>query len=267
MRPKRHRCREVDDMSKIIFLGTACGRPTAQRFNSSTAIEHKGEIVLIDAGAPCTALLKKQGLSPGDITNIFITHLHSDHVYGLPMLLREIVKSRNNGESKMDAELGIDLFIPDEANPGIMTAVDILSGGNRSGSLKEYVRLHSLLDKAPVKRENFTVTPHYNRNDGFESYAFFTETAERRILFTGDLPGNFDVIAPLLKDLDILVAEAAHLDFPAYSMLNNKSINKIIISHIRWIYHTKEHELIQQLEKQMPDMDIVLAYDGMEVEL
>lgn len=50
--------------------------------------------LLVDAGISCrriTAGLQTLGLVPGDLTAIFITHTHSDHICGLQTLLKRTV--------------------------------------------------------------------------------------------------------------------------------------------------------------------------------
>ena len=50
-----------------------------------------GRAILIDAGTNCkyiTTSLAKLGLKPGDLTDILITHTHTDHISALPVLTK-----------------------------------------------------------------------------------------------------------------------------------------------------------------------------------
>ncbi|MFN2351722.1 MAG: MBL fold metallo-hydrolase [Kiritimatiellia bacterium] len=252
---------------KFHFLGTACGRPTAQRFNSSTAIEHDGRLIMIDCGEPCTALLKRQGLSPGDVTDILITHMHADHVTGLPMLLREITKCRRNGESSRPATEATRLYVPAHVNPGIMDAVQLLCGTDRGAGMAKGVQIESLRDGAEYDLDGLRVSSIANRHDGLESYAFFIRVAGLRIFHSGDLPGSFNPIAPFLQDLDLLITEAAHLPTTAYQALNGKNIKQVVISHIRWKHHGQEDQLVASLAEQLAGTNFSLAEDGMTLTL
>lgn len=72
---------------KLIFLGTSAGVPTESRSLPSLALMWNGEIILFDVGEGTQHRMIKAQLSPVKITKIFISHMHGDHVLGLPGLV------------------------------------------------------------------------------------------------------------------------------------------------------------------------------------
>lgn len=73
---------------KIVFLGTSAAVPTKERFLSSLSLQRgSGEILLFDCGEGTQFRLMKFGVNYQKISKIFISHLHSDHIYGLFGLL------------------------------------------------------------------------------------------------------------------------------------------------------------------------------------
>lgn len=73
---------------KVVLLGTA-GGPTfdAQRLGIGTLVIAGPEVLLFDAGRSISTGMVRAAVSPADVTNVFLTHLHSDHVASLPELL------------------------------------------------------------------------------------------------------------------------------------------------------------------------------------
>jgi ribonuclease Z len=76
-----------DSSMRVILLGTA-GGPTfnAQRLGISTLVEAGSERLLFDAGRGVTTGMARMAINPADLTKVFLTHLHSDHVISLPEL-------------------------------------------------------------------------------------------------------------------------------------------------------------------------------------
>jgi ribonuclease Z len=73
---------------RVTLLGTASG-PTfdAERLGIGTLVDAGPERLLFDAGRGVTTGMMRAGINPADVTKVFLTHLHSDHVISLPELL------------------------------------------------------------------------------------------------------------------------------------------------------------------------------------
>lgn len=74
---------------QLVFLGTSSGAPTRARNVTSMALRlpESREVWLFDCGEATQHQLLRSQLSPSQIRRIFITHLHGDHVFGLPGLI------------------------------------------------------------------------------------------------------------------------------------------------------------------------------------
>ena len=73
---------------QVIFLGTGGSIPTPQRGLSAIAIKRKAELILFDCGEGTQRQMIQAGVGFHRKTKIFITHMHGDHVLGLPGLLQ-----------------------------------------------------------------------------------------------------------------------------------------------------------------------------------
>lgn len=71
---------------RLTFLGTAGAVPTTERNVSGLHVNRDGDQLLFDAGEGTQRQLMRYGAGFA-ISDVFVTHLHGDHVYGLPGLL------------------------------------------------------------------------------------------------------------------------------------------------------------------------------------
>jgi ribonuclease Z len=73
---------------KITLIGTGGGPiVNPRRFGISTLVAADNQRLLFDCGRGATLRLAEAGETLGDINKVFLTHLHSDHIVGLPDLL------------------------------------------------------------------------------------------------------------------------------------------------------------------------------------
>jgi ribonuclease Z len=77
---------------ELTFLGTSSAMPTRQRNLPAIALRlpERRELWLFDCGEATQHRLLVSPLRPPQISRIFVTHLHGDHVYGLPGLLTSL---------------------------------------------------------------------------------------------------------------------------------------------------------------------------------
>ena len=74
------------DTMRVTLLGTGTPFPNAERFGSAILVEVAGKKLLFDCGRGVVIRLAQAQISPKDIDGLFLTHLHSDHVVGIPDL-------------------------------------------------------------------------------------------------------------------------------------------------------------------------------------
>ena len=71
----------------MTILGSSSALPTSQRYPSAHVLNAHEHFFLIDCGEGTQMQLRKYRIKYGRIHNIFISHLHGDHVFGLYGLL------------------------------------------------------------------------------------------------------------------------------------------------------------------------------------
>jgi len=94
-------------MIEIIFLGTGAAAPINDRNLSGTAVIRQGEIFLFDCGEGTQMQFRNAGLRPGKLRYILITHLHGDHLFGLPGLLTSLHMAGCHQQIELFGPVGI----------------------------------------------------------------------------------------------------------------------------------------------------------------
>ncbi|ORX45755.1 Metallo-hydrolase/oxidoreductase [Piromyces finnis] len=79
----------------ITFLGTSSAQPSTTRNHSSLGVRVNGTVWLFDAGEGTQRQLMYSTLKLGKVNKVFITHLHGDHIYGLPGLVCTLTAALN----------------------------------------------------------------------------------------------------------------------------------------------------------------------------
>ena len=250
----------------ITTLGTSHGDPTYCRFNSSTLFEIGGYFYLADVGAPANALMIRADKDPRKIKAIFVTHMHEDHVGGLPNMLKALIKYKIPGQFT-------DVFLPDRnAGPGLLAWI-------KSMYLElpaEVIGLHTT-DAGPetfyddgIVKVTRIPTRHIHHLPYLASFSYMFEAEGKKIMYSGDLRNDFSDF-PLIgredEDFDICFCEATHYEPEvALPVLERCKIKKLVLNHIHNPWHgTGEQVLLDKYASlQYP---VVVAHDGDSFEL
>ena len=74
-------------MTQLIFLGAGAITPAHPGNHTAMLISHGPHRILLDAGPAVMMQLDRVGVSPGQITHIYFSHQHGDHILGSPIFL------------------------------------------------------------------------------------------------------------------------------------------------------------------------------------
>ncbi|MDN6195958.1 MAG: ribonuclease Z [Atopostipes suicloacalis] len=182
---------------ELLFLGTGSGVPSKQRNVSSLALKLLDEINsiwLFDCGEATQHQILKTTLKPRKINKIFITHMHGDHIFGLPGFLSS--RSFQGGKDQLT------IYGP----KGIKAYV--LSSLKYSRSHVKYPLKFVEFEKTGLLFEEKSFKVYVEKlKHGVPSYGFRIEEADHE--------GSLD--AKKLKELDIPSG-------PVYGQIKNKEI-------------------------------------------
>jgi len=96
---------------RVIFLGTAGSIPTPQRGLPAIAIQRKNELLLFDCGEGAQRQMIQAGLGFHRKTKVFVTHMHGDHMLGLPGLFQTMSLLDREKKLEVYGPVGIIAFV------------------------------------------------------------------------------------------------------------------------------------------------------------
>lgn len=83
---------------RLHTLGCGSAKPSLLHLPSCSVINHSENLYMIDCGEGSQLAFMKQHLSFSRLRHIFLTHLHGDHVLGLPGLIGTMALQQTGGE-------------------------------------------------------------------------------------------------------------------------------------------------------------------------
>ncbi|MDD6723159.1 MAG: ribonuclease Z [Bacteroidales bacterium] len=86
---------------KLYILGCGSAKPSTRHLPSCQAIEYRGKLMLVDCGEGAQLSLCRQHLNFARLTDVFISHLHGDHLLGLPGLLSTLSLHSKGGKVRV----------------------------------------------------------------------------------------------------------------------------------------------------------------------
>jgi len=97
---------------EIHFLGTGSAFPSPKRCSSCTAVRlDSGSVWLFDCGEGGQIQIQKSKIRPAKISAVFITHLHGDHIFGLPGMMCTISQAVEGQHLDVYGPMGLKNFL------------------------------------------------------------------------------------------------------------------------------------------------------------
>ena len=250
---------------KITVLGSSHGNPTQEAFQTSVLLEEKGKFYLLDAGDGAATLLIRQKVDPSALSALFITHFHLDHTASLPLLLHLGQKHRS-----LYPQILPEIFLPEYGKKELLQGICELN----------HVAMPLKVRFRDMRKEFFedgSLSVHFiptchiapDPESGSCSFAVWVQTEGSRVLFTGDLKGDFsDFPMEAASRSDVLFCELTHFDpEKALETFRILPLKKLIFYHLHDPYQTPEgRKKILQLCQNFP-FEVITGFDSLTLTL
>jgi ribonuclease Z len=226
---------QPDDTLRVTLLGTGNPRPSMERFGPAILVEAGPRAVLIDAGRGSTQRLFAVGARESlvGVEAVFLTHLHSDHVVGLPDLwLTSWVFGRNRplevvgppGTAEMAGHL-------EQAYRFDTTVRQRDEGFSTDGAR---LTARNVEPGVAWERDGFRVTAFAVDHGGSISpaYGYRVDYRGRSVAFSGDTR-FFEPIAEHARGVDVLVHEviSPEVELRRAQVQGSRAIERVISHH------------------------------------
>jgi len=129
---------------EFYFLGTGAGMPSKKRNVSSLAVIHPKMTWLFDCGEATQHQILHSPVRPRKVSAIFITHLHGDHIFGLPGFI--------STRSALEGTTKLTVYGPKGLKRWLETTFEVT--GTR---LRFHLEIIEIEDGMSFEQEGFTV--------------------------------------------------------------------------------------------------------------
>ncbi|HEY5704282.1 MAG TPA: MBL fold metallo-hydrolase [Terrimicrobiaceae bacterium] len=252
-------------MPSVTFLGTGPGNVTAGRFQSSVLLQVEHNCVLLDAGEPCCSKLLEMGVFLPDLDAVWITHAHTDHIGGLPLLLQ--ASWLHGRQTPLPVGVPRHLSTPLRAwLDAILLPPEVLGFP---------VEIFSWQMNTAIDLGHLTVCPHPTThldntrektgNAAIESFLFEILAAEKRFVYSGDLGSAEDLRGVLDEPVDLLICELAHFaPEQLVAVLRDARVGTLCLTHVSTHLDERRGDLQMLFERELPGTDAVYLPDDGE---
>jgi len=215
------------------FLGSGDAFGSGGRFQTCMHLSGAGGAVLIDCGASSLIAMKRDGVDPGEVDVVLLSHLHGDHFGGVPFLILDAQFSRR----------ARPLLIA--GPPGVRTRVEAtmeaLFPGSTAVQRKFEIEFIELAERRTARVGSATVTAFpVIHASGAPPYALRVDYGGRVIAYSGDTEWAESLIEAA-RGADLFVCEAYTFDRQVKFHLDYKTIEaqaerlgarRIILTHM-----------------------------------
>ncbi len=243
---------------QVSFLGTGDAFSASGRHQAGYLVSSPRSNFLLDCGSGALTAMKRDGIDPGSIDLILLSHLHGDHFAGLPYLFLEYIFEQPRRRPLRIA-----------GPPGTEERVHLLFAATyrelAARGLPFALEFTELLPNVAAEFGAVHVDPFRVPHQENEISLGMTVSADgKRILYSGDT-GWTEELVQRSSGIDLFICECCyfetrlpfHLDYPRLAENQDRfGAKRMILTHLGREVHARSSEI-----------SIELATDGLRVQV
>lgn len=256
--------------SKVIFVGTASGKTSAERNHSSFLIQTKNHNLLVDAGDGIAKALLQREIKFTDIDSILFTHYHADHFSGIAALITQmklvgrknslILLTHKNLISSLESLLNSVYMFKDTLG----FKLDIVGFEfDKEIHIKNSLSFTAKKNSHIVQKENLKKYPRRV----FVSSSVLFKIGNKNLFYTSDIGNKDDLYLFTENKIDYVISEAAHINLEELTdYYRQTKSEKLFITH----YDDTAKTDMKKWHRQLNANDrkrIIISYDGLDFQL
>lgn len=196
---------QTDQIFRVTLLGTGVPAPSSDRMGASTLVQVGSHNLLFDVGRGASIRIIQAGLGLKDISGLFITHLHADHVVGLPDFWLTGYKSGRKGDLKVYGPVGTKAMADglEKAYAGVIEYWGIAKA-EPGFAVKEFSVDNIIFEDGDLKVTAFKVK--HSPTSNLDAYGYKIVYKGKSVVISGDT-GYSDNLITYAKGTDLLIHE------------------------------------------------------------
>jgi ribonuclease BN (tRNA processing enzyme) len=215
------------------FLGSGDAFGSGGRLQTCMHLSGGDGAVLIDCGSSSLIGMKRDGVDPGEVSAVLLSHLHVDHFGGVPFLILDAQFSRRTRPLLVAG--------PPSVRERVEAAMELFFPGSLAVQRKfsvEFVELapRALMRVGPAAVTAFPVV----HPSGAPPHALRVEYGGRIVAYSGDTEWT-ESLVEAARGADVFVCEAYTIDRPVKFHLDYRTVEaqaerlgarRIILTHM-----------------------------------